>query len=214
VLVPAATIVPDRRFRVDIGGNPVFCHPDLWSDRQVVHPESNPPSTALPTAPPVSAPPAQPLGPTPPELRLVITLMFVNLGLSVLLAVLLLVFHNSVLAFQLAHTVVPPGQEDTIRTSLEVGLWSRLGGVLLIAVLYVLRARALRRGKRSAYRRTMIIAVVGVVGAVFLVLSSTYPAWMRIEEAVQGLVLLALFWAVTRRSVRARFAKPAQLQQF
>ena len=54
--------------------------------------------------------PSMPGGPAPHRhlpvdsaLRLVLILMFVNLGLSLLTTILVLIFHNSVIDYQLAH---------------------------------------------------------------------------------------------------------------
>ncbi len=141
-------------------------------------------------------------------LRLVITLMFVNLGLSVVLTILLLIFRNSLLDYQMAHTNIPPGANPAaIRQALQGALWGRLAGVLLVSALYVWRAFALRKGKRGAYLRLIWICVVGLAGIVYLIAAAQYPVWMRVEQVLQGLVLVALLIAVTRKPVRDRFAK-------
>lgn len=141
-------------------------------------------------------------------LRLVIVLMFVNLGLSVVLTVLLLIFHNSLVDYQLAHMALPPGTNvAVIRTSLQSALWGRVAGVVVVAAFYVWRAFALRQGKRRAYLRLIWICVIGLLGIVYLIAAGNYPVWMRVEQILQGIVLIALLIAVTRPAVRNRYAR-------
>lgn len=144
-------------------------------------------------------------------LRLVIVLMFVNLGLSVVLTVLMLILHTSLVDYELAHSHLPPGatpaQVATVRQALESATWARLVGVLVVSALYIWRASALRRGSRGAYRRMILICVVGLIGIGYLVSAAQYPAWMRVEQVLQGIVLLTLLYAVTRPAVRQRYAK-------
>jgi hypothetical protein len=145
-------------------------------------------------------------------LRLVIVLMFVNLGLSLVLTVLMLILHSSLLDYELAHSHLPagasPAQVAVLRKSLEGAMWGRVIGIVLVSALYVWRSFALRRGSRGAYRRLILICVVGLVGILVLIASAQYPVWMRVEQVLQGVVLLALLFAVTRKPVRDRYAKP------
>jgi hypothetical protein len=154
-----------------------------------------------------SAPPQR--QPMDSALRLVITLMFVNLGLSVLTTIVVLILHNSVIDYQIAHTTIQPGVDvNQLRSIYQTSLWGRLAGNVVVSVLYVWRSFALRRGSRYAYLRTYYIAIIGLVGIAYLIFVSTqYPVWMRIEQVLQALVLLALLYAVSRPAVRARFAK-------
>jgi hypothetical protein len=145
-------------------------------------------------------------------LRLVIVLMFVNLGLSVVLTILMLILHNSLLDYELAHSKLPagasPAEIAVLRNSLAGAMWGRVIGVVAVSALYVWRAFALRRGSRGAYRRLILICIVGLAGIVFLISSAQYPVWMRVEQVLQGIVLLALLFAVTRGPVRDRYARP------
>jgi hypothetical protein len=142
-------------------------------------------------------------------LRLVIILMFVNLGLSVLTTIVVLILHNSVIDYQIAHSHYPPDVDvDAIRKVLQTSLWGRVAGNVLVSALYVWRSFALRRGSRYAYLRTYYIAIVGLIGIVYLVaVSGQYPVWMRVEQIIQGVVLIGLLVAVSRPAVRARYAK-------
>ncbi|HEY4459622.1 MAG TPA: hypothetical protein VGN81_35245 [Pseudonocardiaceae bacterium] len=153
-----------------------------------------------------AAPARQPMD---SALRLVIILMFVNLGLSVLTTIVVLILHNSVIDYQIAHSNYPPDVDVAqLHKILLTSLWGRIAGNVVVSVLYVWRSFALRRGSRYAYLRTYYIAIVGLIGIVYLVAVSTaYPVWMRVEQVIQGVVLIALLVAVSRPAVRARFAK-------
>jgi hypothetical protein len=142
------------------------------------------------------------------HLRLVIVLMFANVGLSVVLTLLMLIFNKSLVDYELAHMHLPAGTDTTlIRQGLQNSLWGRLAGVVIVAVFYVWRAAALRRGSRRAYLRMLWICVIGLAGIVYLIAAANYPWWMRVEQVVQGLVLISLLIAITRPQVRGRYAK-------
>jgi uncharacterized membrane protein len=162
----------------------------------------------LPPAPPLTLSPGLARQPMDNALRLVITLMFVNLGLSVALTALMLIFHTSIVNYELAHTPLPAGTDPAaFRDTLQAALWGRLAGVVVLSALYVWRSFSLRAGKRRAYIRLIWICAVGLAGIVYLIAAGHYPAWMRVEQAIQGAVLIALLIAVTRGPVRDRFAK-------
>jgi uncharacterized membrane protein len=156
-------------------------------------------------------PPGPARQPMDGPLRLVITLMFVNLGLSVVLTVLMLAFRTSIINYEVAHTPLPAGTDPaTFRDSLQAALWGRLAGVVIVSVLYVWRSFSLRAGKRRAYLRLIWICAIGLLGILYLLVSAKYPVWMRVEQVLQGIVLISLLFAVTRRPVRDRFAKQGQ----
>ena len=182
-----------------------------------------PPTSYPPSYPQAEGQPGQPYGmapmpggpaphrhlPVDSALRLVLILMFVNLGLSVLTTALVLIFHTSVIDYQIAHTNVGPGVDvDMLRKTLQAALWGRLVGSVLVSAVYIWRAFALRRGSRNAYLRLYYIAIIGLVGIAYLIFVSTqYPVWMRVEQVLQALVLISLLIAVSRPAVRDRFAK-------
>lgn len=146
----------------------------------------------------------------PPELRPVVTLLLVNLALSAVLAVLLVAFHTSLVDYQISRMDIPPGADvEGLRTGLTASLWSRVATVAVIAVVYTFIIRSLRRGRRRSWIRIMILSVVSLAGIAYLILSGQYPAWVRIEQVVQAVVLVALLWAATRPGVRAHFPKAA-----
>lgn len=169
------------------------------------------PQQGLPTAPPVQLPPDPGAQPVDSALRLVIVLMFANLGLSVITTIITLILRNSVLSYELAHTITPdmdPQTVDAIRSTLQSSLWIKLGSTVLLAALYVWRAYSLRRGNRRAYIRLYWIGGAGLIAVLSLLLNGQYPVWMRVEQVLQGLVLISLLFAVSRKPVRDRFAKP------
>jgi hypothetical protein len=163
--------------------------------------------------PPMPAPPPPPApAPVDSALRAVLVLMFTNLGLSVVLTILLLILHNSVIDFQLAHEHLPPGADPqvtaAVRQALQGALWGRMAGVLVVSLFYVLRARAMVRGSRRAYRRMILIAVVGLLGIAYLIAAGQYPVWMRVEQGLQAVVLISLLIALLRPQVKNRFPQP------
>jgi magnesium-transporting ATPase (P-type) len=178
-----------------------------------VQPIPNPQSEpgGLPLAPPVQLPPDPGAQPIDTALRRVIILMFINLGLSVVTTLITLLLRTSVLDYQLAHAHIPAGASpadiDVIRQALETALWTKLVVTVLVAGLYIWRAFALRRGSRGAYLRLYYICVAGIVGIAYLILAGQYPVWMRVEQGLQAVVLVALLIAVSRKEVRYRFAK-------
>ncbi|ODT98403.1 MAG: hypothetical protein ABS81_27970 [Pseudonocardia sp. SCN 72-86] len=145
----------------------------------------------------------------PAQLRHVITLLLVNLGLSAVLAILFVAFHTSLIEYQVARLGLPAGADvEGVRAGLSAGLWSRAVVVVVIGVVYLFLIRQLRAGRRRAYLRVLIVSVVSLVGIAYLVLSGQYPGWVRVEQVVQAVVLLTLLWATTRPAVRAHFARP------
>ncbi|HEX5401261.1 MAG TPA: hypothetical protein VFX16_03055 [Pseudonocardiaceae bacterium] len=162
-------------------------------------------------APPVQVPPDPGAQPVDTALRRVIILMFINLGLSVVTTIVTLFLRTSVLNYQLAHTRIPanatPAQLAAIHDALQSALWTKLVATVLVAGLYIWRAYALRRGSRGAYLRLYYICIAGILGIAYLILAGQYPVWMRVEQALQAVVLVALLAAVSRKEVRYRFAK-------
>jgi hypothetical protein len=144
----------------------------------------------------------------PPALQRVIRLIFLNLGLTVALTVLVLVFNDSLIGYQVAHTVLPPNTtEASLRISLRAASWSRLLSVVIISIVYVLLTKRLRQGRRRAYLRTIAIGALGLFGLAVVAATTPYPWWVHVEQVLQALVLGALLWSVTRPEVRAIYAK-------
>jgi hypothetical protein len=144
-------------------------------------------------------------------LRPVRTLLFVNLGISLVLAALTFLLKNSILDYQVAHL---PGIGDATpayvlgaRHTLADLLWIRPVSVLIVSVVYLRLSARLRLGKRSTYVRVLVIAVVGCAGLGYLVAAAQFPVWMRVGQVIQAAVLLGLLVAALQPSVRAHFAR-------
>ncbi|WIM98890.1 hypothetical protein ACTOB_002510 [Actinoplanes oblitus] len=137
--------------------------------------------------------------------RAVVTLVIANLAVSLLFAVLTLAGHDTVLAYQQRHH---PGADPA---ALARTLWSRPVTVFCVALLYVRIVRQLRAGTARALRRVRIVALLGLGGLGWLLVSAEYPAWLRVVEAVQVLLLAALAVTTNLRTVRSAFdaAAPA-----
>ena len=168
-------------------------------------------SNPLPPPPPPDAPrPAgffAETGDAPPALRPVVVLLAINLAVSIGLTIATLLARHSIVNFQLDHRhITDPARRAALRNSYTYGIISRAVINVVVSVIYVFLVRALLRGRRWAYRRVILIGAAGIVG--LLVLQFTpYPSWMRVEQAVQGVVLAAMLYFVLRPEVRAHFAK-------
>lgn len=141
-------------------------------------------------------------------MRRVVVLLLVNLGLAALLSVLMIVFRDQLLAYELS--TLPAGVDPQRFRAQEAGrLVQRTTSTLVVTVVYAVTIRRLLRGERRAYRRVLWISGAGLVGIVSLLAFAHYPLWMRAEQIVQIAVLATLLWAVTRPEIRSRFARPA-----
>jgi hypothetical protein len=89
-------------------------------------------------------------------------------------------------------------------------VWIRAAGVLVLALLALRWAAQLGRGSRGAYRRLLWVSIAGSLGIAALALlpDSPYPLWVRIEQAVQGVVLVALAVTLLRPRVRRAVGTP------
>jgi hypothetical protein len=83
-------------------------------------------------------------------------------------------------------------------------VWTRtviVAASALLTLSFTLRAA---RGSRRALLRLRIVSAVMVVAVVVIVaLPGVFPAWMRIEQGVCGLLLLAVAVLANGRRVRA-----------
>jgi ABC-type Fe3+ transport system permease subunit len=142
-------------------------------------------------------------------MRPIIRLVMIYLGLSVLIALLVTVFHQSVLDYQFLHAAnhdsPDPAVRDTVRTSLSWSLWSRPVTAVLILLVYLRIIKGLRNGKRSSYRRIRIVAIVVTVLNVYYIVSGQNPVWMSIGQGLQIVVLIATFVLASRPDVKAHF---------
>jgi hypothetical protein len=88
-------------------------------------------------------------------------------------------------------------------------VWTR--GVIataLAAVLIVLAGRAFR-GSRAAYVRMRVMSTVAPIAIAIIVAlpHDGFPAWMKVEQAVIGLLLAAVAVMIGRRAVRDAYPR-------
>ncbi len=83
-------------------------------------------------------------------------------------------------------------------------VWIRAIGVLVLSLLALRWTARVHEGHRGAYRRLLWVSVAGSVGIAVLTLlpDTPYPMWVRVEQAIQGVVLITLAWTLTRPAVR------------
>jgi hypothetical protein len=144
--------------------------------------------------------------PAPRQLRSVVALLMVNLGLSVALTFVTVLARHSIVNYQLDHRhITDPDTRRTLRDSYSYGIIGRVAGNIVVSVVYLFLVRALLRGRRWAYRRVILLGVVGIVG-LLIIQATPYPPWMRAEQLVQAVVLALLVYQVTRPAVRDHFA--------
>ena len=87
-------------------------------------------------------------------------------------------------------------------------VWIRGTIVAASSVLTLAFAAGAARGSRGAYRRLRIItAVMPVAIVVIIALPGTFPVWMKVEQAVCGVLLLGVVAIVNGRDMRANFAR-------
>ncbi|MFE4856517.1 hypothetical protein [Streptomyces sp. NPDC056670] len=86
-------------------------------------------------------------------------------------------------------------------------VWVRGTIVVVSALVTFLCALRAGRGSRSAYRRLRVISGVMVVAiAAVIALPGAFPAWMKAEQAVCGLLLLAVMALINGKHLRSVFA--------
>ncbi len=137
--------------------------------------------------------------------RLVLILLFTNLALSIVFAGLTLLFRHGILDYQLARH---PGPDPVkTREKLTLTLWTRPIPIVFVAVVYLWVGRRLSQGVRAAYLRVRVVSLVGLVAVGYLIASGAYPAWLRVVQGVQFLLLVALVVAVNRGRMRAGYVR-------
>jgi len=166
-------------------------------------------TSSLPPAPPPPSPgsglPAA--AEAPRELRPVVLLLMINLALSLAVTIATVLARHSIVDYQFDHRhITDPAVRDTLSHSYVYSIISRVVGNIIVSVVYVFLVRALLRGRRWAYRRVIWLGIAGII-ALLALQATPYPAWMRVEQLVQALVLAALVYFILRPPVRTHFAK-------
>jgi len=116
--------------------------------------------------------------------------------------VLLLTGGYAVLSVLTLGAIVLLRNDHTLVTD---AVWVRATLVCASSLLTFAFARSAARGSRKGLLRLRIVAAVMLVAiAVVVALPGLFPAWLRIEQACCGLLLLAVTVLVNGRRARAR----------
>ncbi|HEY2644602.1 MAG TPA: hypothetical protein VGI56_12685 [Galbitalea sp.] len=90
----------------------------------------------------------------------------------------------------------------------NTAVWIRGSIVVATSILMWFFVRGAARGSSKAYLRLRIASAVMVVAiAVILTVPGPFPLWMKLEQAVCGVVLLVVVILVNQKSVRASFRR-------
>lgn len=93
-------------------------------------------------------------------------------------------------------------------TVVNDAVWTRGTIVVASSVLTFLFARSAAGGSRRGYLRLRIVSAVMLVAIVVIIaLPGTFPLWMKSEQAVCGLLLLAVALLVNGKHLRSVFTK-------
>ncbi|MGU3437725.1 hypothetical protein ACNHUS_32515 [Actinomycetes bacterium M1A6_2h] len=142
---------------------------------------------------------------TAPALERLIRTMFVNMAVGLVAAACTWIFHDRILAHQLAGTDPSSPDYATLQDALSTTLWSRPDPAAAIALVFPLFVRRLRSLRRRSYRRVLIIATLQLVSVGWLTVGADYPLWLRVLYLAQAVAVVATLIAATRPGVRALF---------
>lgn len=93
---------------------------------------------------------------------------------------------------------------------IDIAIWIRCTLVLGSAILLLLSAMGARRGSRSAWTRLRIISPIVLVAVIVIVsIPGFLPGWVRIEQAVCGLLVLPVAITSNLRRTSAHFPNHA-----
>ncbi|NIH81256.1 hypothetical protein [Amycolatopsis viridis] len=85
-------------------------------------------------------------------------------------------------------------------------VWVRSVIVAATALLMFVLAHRAVRGSRGAWRRWRVMAAVMIVAIVVIIaIPGAFPVWLRVEQGVCGLLLIAVLALISRRPVRTTF---------
>jgi hypothetical protein len=92
-------------------------------------------------------------------------------------------------------------------TMVNSAVWTRTIIVLASALFTLSCVVRAARGSRKAFLRLRLVSgVMTIAIAVIISLPGTFPAWLKIEQGVCGLLLLAVVALVNGRALRSAFA--------
>jgi hypothetical protein len=90
--------------------------------------------------------------------------------------------------------------------AVNTAVWVRGTIVAASALLMTVVASRAGKGSRSAYRRLRILSAVMVAAiAAVLALPGTFPLWLKAEQVVCGLLLVAVIATVNSKRLRSAF---------
>ncbi len=112
------------------------------------------------------------------------------------------------LGLSVAFFVLTAVADNLYPGTVTIYVWGRVITELVLGVAYFLFAYLFRRGKFWGYLRmlmTSALALLSTLSVVFLV--GDYPIWLRLEQALQAIVVLYLMYLLTRPAMRTHFRK-------
>ena len=93
---------------------------------------------------------------------------------------------------------------------IDIAVWIRCSLVLGSSIVLLLIALIAARGSRASWRRLSIISPIVVVAVIVIVsIPGFLPDWVRVEQAVCGLLVLPVAILVNLPRTRALFAERA-----
>lgn len=117
----------------------------------------------------------------------IIKLQVIFLMMSILLLILVAIFRDNVNGY----------------------IWLRSVELTILSLVFIRFGFKLNERKRSTYVRMIIFSIAGAFGIYALAIGGgdVYPLWMRIEQGLQGLLLIMITIIITRPKNRIYFAK-------
>lgn len=96
------------------------------------------------------------------------------------------------------------GQPGTI----SIYVWGRVITEVILGAAFFLFTFLWRRGKFWGYLRMLMTSCLALVSTLsVVVLAGDYSWWLRAEQAIQAVVVVALLYVLTRSVIRRQFAK-------
>jgi len=91
-------------------------------------------------------------------------------------------------------------------------VWLRGGVVAVASFILMAVTGAAARGSRGAYVRLRWISILAPIGIVVILMApdAGYPLWMKVEQAIVGVLILTMAIQLNSRAVRNAFPRPAR----
>lgn len=87
-------------------------------------------------------------------------------------------------------------------------VWIRGSIVAVTSLLMATFVAGAARGSARAFLRLRLVSAIMVVAiAVIIALPGTFPLWLKVEQGVCGLILIAVVAIVNGRHMRSQFAR-------